>query len=146
MCIAGVKLLQWSGLVEEIPTSNVLFSPLTTSYATRSDEEMEDTVKNLAVLSLIDPDLLCYCSSPVAAFGHSFILGIQSELLLPNHHGEQHLINQWCWGGLLNTKKESYVLDEVLTSCLSSARETIARVAAGSLAKKILKLYCGSEA
>ncbi|KAI3833392.1 hypothetical protein MKX03_029589 [Papaver bracteatum] len=54
---------------------------------TRSDEEMEDTVKNIVVLSLINPDLLCYCSSTIASFGHSFILGIQSELLLPNHHG-----------------------------------------------------------
>ncbi|KAI3982052.1 hypothetical protein MKX01_018958, partial [Papaver californicum] len=39
--------------------------------AAREDEEMEDRAKYLAVLSLMDPDLLCYWLSTVAA-GLSF--------------------------------------------------------------------------
>ncbi|XP_026409841.1 cyclin-SDS-like [Papaver somniferum] len=65
-----VVAMEW--LVQEIlnfqcflPTTyNLLWFYL---KAARADQEMEDTAKYLAVLSLMDPDLLCYWPSTVAA-------------------------------------------------------------------------------
>ncbi|KAI3982864.1 hypothetical protein MKX01_010347 [Papaver californicum] len=65
-----VVAMEW--LVQEVLNFQCLL-PTTYNFlwfylkAARADEEMEDKVKYLAVLSLMDPELLCYWPSVVAA-------------------------------------------------------------------------------
>ncbi|MCL7042510.1 hypothetical protein MKW94_029568 [Papaver nudicaule] len=65
-----VVAMEW--LVQKVLNFQVSL-PTTYSFlwfylkAARADEEMEDRAKYLAVLSLMDPDLLCYWPSTVAA-------------------------------------------------------------------------------